>query len=131
MNRHKWEIISSCQDCILIRRRNNRKGNFSLGEGRLWRWPHHQITLQLCFRPKLCVFRHTTFMPAAPEEKVLLNVQAQPSLIEKIFSSSPVLFYRVSLLPCNLQGAFTFLIFFFSNYVQGCLDSTGSLTESG
>lgn len=40
MNDNKREMINSCQNYILIGRRNKKKGNSSLGKRRtLWRWP--------------------------------------------------------------------------------------------
>ena len=120
----KWEMINSCQNYILIGRRNEKKGNSSLGKRRtLWRW--HLAPGSPCncgFMPGGCLFRLAKHMTTVLEEKVLFSVG--PAQTGPVFSASPTLFCRVFFLPPTLCTYFPDLLFS-SNYIEGFLDSTG------
>ena len=111
----KWEMINSCQNYILIGRRNKKKGNSSLGKRRtLRRWPLAPGSPCNCaFTPGGCLFWLAKYMTTVLEETVLFSVGSAKSSRPN-FLCQPHSALRVfSLLLYHLLRAPMFLISFF------------------
>lgn len=115
---NKREMINSCQNYILIGRRNKKKGNSSLGKRRtLWRWPLAPGSPCNCgFTPGGCLFRLAKHMTTVLEEKVLFSVG--PAQTGPVFSASPTLFCRVFFFATCSVHLFSWSPFFFKLHIR-------------